>query len=556
MSEKLSFPKLILFDWHGTLVNTLDAMYQAVEVLLDQLEDLDLVPSMSREMETRNIDDEKLLRYVRVFRHLHPKILAERRISRTDIFDVLFGDDEQAKNTAHQAYNENYRQFFGKVKPFQAGIYEYLCCLKASGIQLGIATNRSREFLDKELERVDGGRWQSLFEVILCGNETGHYKPAAGMLIEAMARVGIKNHEDVWYVGDSQSDMLTARRAAVPSVFYNGALWDEAWFKGAFVDHQMHYEPNAIVDDFDQLLDLFETLGALQQRPSRQPPREPPEPHIEPDWHPSVAQLRPPSLILFDWHATLVDTLDAMYHAVDDMLAEFEELELMQRLVTEDNAKSPEDMKLVTHVRQYKQLHPKIKADRKISRTDIFEVLFGEDDAAKRVAHGHFTRHYRKYYGTALPFESRVRYVLQGLLDIGMPVGVITNRDREFFIAELANVNGEDWSGFFQVSICGDDTEKRKPHTDQLQKAVDMFDMPLAEDVWYVGDSTTDTIAAKTAGVTSVFFNGAQWDQPWLNTIFPGSARYPHKPDVVVNDFSEFWALVLACRHKKQGFGR
>jgi len=41
--------------------------------------------------------------------------------------------------------------------------------------------------------------------------------------------------------------------------------------------------------------------------------------------------------------------------------------------------------------------------------------------------------------------------------------------------------------------------------------------------------------------------NGAQWDQAWLNQIFPGTHKHPDKPDVVVNDFSEFWALVLAC---------
>ena len=64
----------------------------------------------------------------------------------------------------------------------------------------------------------------------------------------------------------------------------------------------------------------------------------------------------------------------------------------------------------------------------------------------------------------------------------------------------------------------------------------------------YVGDSTTDVVAAKTAGITSVFFNGAQWDLPWLNKIFPGTEQYPYKPDVVVNDFSEFWAMVLSCR--------
>jgi phosphoglycolate phosphatase len=218
--------------------------------------------------------------------------------------------------------------------------------------------------------------------------------------------------------------------------------------------------------------------------------------------------------------------------------------------VPPENAKSPEDIKLVTYVRDYQQLHPKIKADRKISRTDIFEVLFGDDDDAKRTAHQHFTRHYRKYFGTALPFEPKVRHVLQGLCDIGLPVAVITNRDREFFMAELSNVDGENWSECFSAAVCGDDTTRRKPHIDQLQKAVDQLGCQLSSAVWYVGDSTTDTIAAKTAGVTSVFFNGAQWDQPWLNRIFPGNTRYPHKPDVVVNDFSELWALVLACRRE------
>jgi len=61
-----------------------------------------------------------------------------------------------------------------------------------------------------------------------------------------------------------------------------------------------------------------------------------------------------------------------------------------------------------------------------------------------------------------------------------------------------------------------------------------------------VGDSTTDVIAAREAGMTAVFFNGARWDAAWLHKIFPGSERHPHQPDVVVDNFSEFFALVLA----------
>lgn len=112
-------------------------------------------------------------------------------------------------------------------------------------------------------------------------------------------------------------------------------------------------------------------------------------------------------------------------------------------------------------------------------------------------------------------------------------------------------MDGTGWEGLFDVFVCGDDTEKRKPHPDQIYKASSNLEFEIAKNVWYVGDSTTDVIASGNAKVTSVFFNGAQWDQYWLEKIFPGTERFPHRPDVVVNDFSEFWALVLACMKKR-----
>ena len=257
--------------------------------------------------------------------------------------------------------------------------------------------------------------------------------------------------------------------------------------------------------------------------------------------------LQPPSVLIFDWHATLVDTLDAMYHAVDDMLPDFHTLGLMDRMVAPEDSKTPEDARLVAYVREFAKLHPKVKADRKISRTDIFEVLFGDDQDAKQIAHKAFNHHYRNHYGTVKAFEPRVRDVLEGLHRLGIQVGVITNRDREFFEHELAAVEETGWTHLFEVDVCGDDTPLRKPHPDQLLLAVQKLDYPPDPSVWYVGDSTTDVIAAKRAGMAAVFFNGAQWDLPWLNRIFPGTHKHPDKPDVVVNDFSEFWALVLAC---------
>lgn len=552
----LPTPDVILFDWHGTLVDTHDAMFEAMEEMLPQLEDLGLVDQLLPEKQCRTKDDVKLVRYIRIFRRLHPKILAERRVSRTDIFNAIFGDNVAAKAIAHKAYNECYRRYFGKVHPFQEGVGEYLSAMKNLGLTLGIATNRSREFLDHELQIVDDGEWAPLISTTACAGDITHYKPHPEVINAALESLQKKPATNIWYVGDSRLDIVTAKNAGVTSVFYNGACWDRAYLDQLFHHAEEEY-PDAIINNFDELMDLLEAveseapktfkISLEHVRPPSFPPPQPPAQHIEPDWHPSVAKLAPPKAILFDWHATLVDTLDAMYHAVDDMLPELKDKGLLDRMVEPEECKSVEDARLVEYVQSYSQLHPKIKADRKISRTDIFEVLFGKDEEAKKIAHKIFNHHYRNHYGTVLPFEPQVKNMLIGLRALNLQVGVITNRDREFFEHELKAVETTGWTELFDTNICGDDTVVRKPNPDQLLLAAKNLGFESAKDVWYVGDSTTDIIAAQQANQTAVFFNGAQWDLPWLEKIFPGTESHPHKPDVVVSDFSEFWALVLAC---------
>ncbi len=549
-------PRTLLFDWHGTLVDTQDAMVAAMEDTLDQFEELGLIDSLLPESQCKTANDVKLVRYIRIFRRLQPKILIERRISRTEIFNAIFGDNLEAKNRAHQAYNRAYRNHFGKVRPFQDGVAEYLRAIRKLDINIGIATNRSREFFDKEIQIVDDGTWPRLVDTSTCADEVENYKPDPQIIRYALATLDIFPGPDTWYIGDGYQDMVTAKNAGVSAIFYNGGCWDIDYLEETFANDPQH-RPDAIINSLEELMDLLEEVQ--QSAPAAFPkivskvrpnPFDGPKPaplHVEPDWHPSVAKLTAPSLILFDWHATLVDTLDAMYRAVDDMLPELKAEGLLDRMVDPSQCKSPEDARLVEYVESFSQLHPKIKADRKISRTDIFEVMFGEDQEAKQIAHKIFNHHYRNHFGTVLPFEPRVRKMLEGLKYLGLPLGIITNRDREFFEHEVVAIENGTWAHLFKTVVCGDDTERRKPHPDQLIKAAENLHLPATPAVWYVGDSTTDVIAAKEANMTSVFFNGAQWDLPWLQKIFPGTPKYPHKPDVVVNDFSEFWALVLAC---------
>ena len=149
-----------------------------------------------------------------------------------------------------------------------------------------------------------------------------------------------------------------------------------------------------------------------------------------------------PEAILIDWHATLVDTHDAMYHAVDDVLPHLQELDLWDRLLDPDDSKTIEDAKLLIYVKDNKRLHPKIVAQRKISRTDIFEVLFGSDQDAKGRAHQAFDEAYKKYVDEVFPLEDDIREQLERIRAIGVKVGLISNRKRDFLEHELALVDG------------------------------------------------------------------------------------------------------------------
>ncbi len=259
--------------------------------------------------------------------------------------------------------------------------------------------------------------------------------------------------------------------------------------------------------------------------------------------------LTAPVAILFDWHATLVDTLDAMYHAVDDMLPQLDRLGLVPRLVPPERSKTREDARLVEYVKHNRRLHPKIKADRKISRTDIFEVLFGNDEEAKHIAHEAFNECYRDHFGEVHPFEGNERDMLLELREFDVHVGVLTNREREFFEHELIVVEDGSWEGLFDIAVCGSDSGRRKPAPDPIYKALEGLGVEPGPNCWYIGDSTTDVICANTAGITSVFFNGAGWQHEWLEKIFPGTPDHPHRPSVIVDSFRDFIHLVERCLH-------
>jgi len=251
-----------------------------------------------------------------------------------------------------------------------------------------------------------------------------------------------------------------------------------------------------------------------------------------------------PRIILFDWHATLADTMDAMYYAVDDVIPILLAMGLDKRLLRPEDSKTVEDAKLVKYIRKNAKLHPKVRSERKVSRTDIFEVLFGPDQDAKATAHRVFDECYANHYGNVKPFEPGIQRELERLRTMNMRLGVLSNRKRVYMEHELAVIEETGSVHLFDTMVCGDDVEHRKPAPDLILKALENLEAEPDHSCWYVGDSTTDIVAADRACVTPIFYNGAHWDQDWIDKIFPGTVRHPHRPEAVVNSFPKLTELV------------
>jgi phosphoglycolate phosphatase len=259
-----------------------------------------------------------------------------------------------------------------------------------------------------------------------------------------------------------------------------------------------------------------------------------------------MSRLAPPRTIFFDWHGTLADTFEAMYRAVDDVLPLLDALGLAARLRPPGQGRTPEQDALLEQVRAQRTVPAGVKRERRISRTEIFEILFGADEDAKHVAHEAFDAAYVRHFGAVQPFEPGVRAMLNRLRGAGLRMGMLTNRRRALFTHELTRVDGSGWSTLFDVVVCGDDVHRRKPAPDMVHRGLEELGIRPGPDVWFVGDSTTDTVAAKEAGITAIYYNGAKWEPAYLVRIFPGT----HRPDAIAGDFSALETLALPLQRR------
>ncbi|MBP6683257.1 MAG: HAD-IA family hydrolase [Halioglobus sp.] len=208
---------IAIFDWDGTLCDSIEHIVSAMQ---DAASEQGFEPPPAPAV--RNIVGLGL-----------PQALAQ-------LFPALDGAE-------HTELALAYSRHFAAPERGPAKLYEgalaTLDGLRARGIELAVATGKSRRGLDRVLSSLGLAGY---FDSTRCADET-HSKPHPRMLYEIMAARG-KSPGDTVMIGDSEYDMDMARQAGVRSVGVSFGVHDS--------DRLASFGPLTVIDALPELLEL------------------------------------------------------------------------------------------------------------------------------------------------------------------------------------------------------------------------------------------------------------------------------------------------------------
>jgi phosphoglycolate phosphatase len=196
--NKLMKPKAILFDWDNTLADTWPTIHQAMSETFIE---------MGHEPWSMEITKERVHRSLR------------------DSFPEIFGDRWQQ---AGDLYIKNFRKIhLEKLTPLEDA-EEVLKVLKGTDIYTALVSNKTGDSLRLEVDHIG---WNEYFSKVIGAKDALEDKPSSKPVIMALEGSGIELGHDVWFVGDSVTDMECAYNSKCVPIFYGDQDLNSERFK-------------------------------------------------------------------------------------------------------------------------------------------------------------------------------------------------------------------------------------------------------------------------------------------------------------------------------------
>ena len=174
-------PRALLFDWDNTLVDSWGAIHDALRVTFE---------AMGREPWTLEQTRQRVRRSTR---EAFPALFGKRAEEATGIFYQAFESDHLKTLEAREG-----------AETLLRGLVE------AGGYYLAVVSNKRGDLLRREVARLG---WDGYFERLVGANDAARDKPAADAVEMALGDSGLAPGPEVWFVGDTDIDMVCAANA-------------------------------------------------------------------------------------------------------------------------------------------------------------------------------------------------------------------------------------------------------------------------------------------------------------------------------------------------------
>ncbi len=182
-------PKAILFDWDNTLVDSWATIHEALNICMAAMDK----PAWTIEETKQKV-----------------------RLSLRESFPRHFGERWEE---ARRAYLDAFTAIHLDRLMALPGRGEMLTDLAASGIYLGVVSNKTGAVLRREAERIG---WSALFGRVVGAGDAAADKPDIAPVRLALQASGVEAGETVWFVGDTGVDMACARNSGCVAILLGG----------------------------------------------------------------------------------------------------------------------------------------------------------------------------------------------------------------------------------------------------------------------------------------------------------------------------------------------
>lgn len=205
----------ILFDFDGTLANTIPGILATLEATKQQMK-VDFSLSLAQSLIGKPLVN------------MAPLLVGEERVG-------------EFVNT----YLEQFPAIGGEMVEFFPGVEPLIKALRTKGIIVGIVTSKRRDSLLQNLQKLKA---EALFDFIVTNEDTEFHKPHPAPVEKALDLAGAEP-KDAVMVGDSPYDILAGNGAGCTTIAVTWGADSEETVKAAHPDHLVNK-----IDELESLL--------------------------------------------------------------------------------------------------------------------------------------------------------------------------------------------------------------------------------------------------------------------------------------------------------------